>query len=461
MPLTPTQLRATVSTRLANLPREVYVMGGVAFCVALGFGIVAPAIPLFAQEFGVSATAAGAVVSAFALMRFVTGPAAGWVVDRIGVRTSLLIGLVVVGLSSLFAGLSGDYEQLIVLRGIGGIGSALFGVAAISVVLHVAAAHVRARAMGVYRSGFLIGGIVGPAFGGAVLAFSFRVPFFLYAGTLALAAAVAVVFLARPTRGAASVEEGPVEGGPAEGGPLEVGSVEVGSSEVGSVEGGSVEVEPAEEISREVRQAPGPTLREVLRTRQYQAALTSNLAIGFISLGLRSAIVPLFIHDAIGAPDWWVGPAFVVSALVQMALMYPAGSWADRVGRRPALVVGAGVTAGSLVLLGFSGSMAFVMIAMAVFGAGSAFLGTVPGALVGDVAGKRSGVVIAVFNMASDVGAVAGPVVAGWLVDQGSYLTAFSVGAGVAVLAGVLALRLPQGVGVKDEAGSASQTVAR
>ncbi|HET7304265.1 MAG TPA: MFS transporter [Segeticoccus sp.] len=453
MPLT--DLRSSLSSRLANLPREVYVMGGVAFCVALGFGIVAPAIPLFAQEFGVSATAAGAVVSAFALMRLVTGPAAGWVVDRIGVRTSLIIGLLVVGISSLFAGLSQSYEQLIVLRGVGGIGSAVFGVAAISVVLHVAAAHLRGRAMGVYRSGFLIGGIVGPAFGGAVLAFSFRVPFFLYAGTLALAAVVAVVFLARPGKVAASVEEGA----------------------------------PAEEMSEDLREAPdsadtaypaeqreptgggggaerspeagGPTLREVLRTRQYQAALTSNVAIGFISLGLRSAIVPLFIHDALGAPDWWVGPAFVVSALVQMALMYPAGRWADTVGRRPALLIGAGVTAASLLLLGFSDSMLFVMVAMAVFGAGSAFMGTVPGALVGDVVGKRSGIVIAVFNMAGDVGTVTGPVLAGWLVDRGSYLTAFSVGAGVAVLAGLAAMRLPPGIGIKDEASTPADSPTR
>ena len=46
-----------------GLPREVGVLSSVAFCVALGFGIVGPAIPIFADEFGVTAFWASAVVS--------------------------------------------------------------------------------------------------------------------------------------------------------------------------------------------------------------------------------------------------------------------------------------------------------------------------------------------------------------------------------------------------------------
>jgi MFS family permease len=114
------------------------------------------------------------------------------------------------------------------------------------------------------------------------------------------------------------------------------------------------------------------------------------------------------------------------------------------VGRRPMLLMGTAVSAVGLLLLAYSGSLWLVMVAMCVFAGGSAFLGTVPGALVGDVAGRRSGTVVAVFNMASDLGSVVGPVLAGWLVDQGSYAAAFGLGAGVTVLAGLLGLRLPR-----------------
>src|SRR5699024_5036367 len=75
--------------------------------------------------------------------------------------------------------------------------SAVFGVGAMGLVLRVAGRRVRGQAVSIYRSGFLIGGIVGPALGGAVLGISLRAPFFLYAGTLALAAVVAAAFLSR------------------------------------------------------------------------------------------------------------------------------------------------------------------------------------------------------------------------------------------------------------------------
>ena len=69
---------------LRGLPPEVGVLAAIAFCVALGFGIVAPAIPVFARTFGVSAFLAGMVVSAFALVRLVSAPGAGLLVNRLG-----------------------------------------------------------------------------------------------------------------------------------------------------------------------------------------------------------------------------------------------------------------------------------------------------------------------------------------------------------------------------------------
>jgi len=405
-PRTVTPLTRVLSRGVPQgMPRDVVTMSAVAFCVALGFGVVAPAIPLFAKQFGVSAAAAGAVVSAFALLRLLSGLGAGRLVDWLGERTGLALGVAVVAVSSLLAGLSQNYDQLLVLRGIGGVGSAVFGVAAVSQVLRVAGKRMRGQAMSVYRSGFLLGGIVGPAFGGAVLAISLRAPFFLYAGTLTLAGVVALVFL-RDQPPSSDDEEPP-----------------------------SDDAAPAE---------PEPTLATVLRTREYQAALTTNLAVGLAVFGMRSTVVPLLIVHGLGYPAWWAGIAFLVSALVQTALMLPIGRWTDTVGRRPMLLLGAAVSVAGLALLGYGGSLWLVMTAMCVFGAGSAFLGTVPGALVGDVAGRRSGTVVAVFNMASDLGAVIGPVLAGWLVDQGSYGAAFGLGAAVVAVAGLLGLRLPK-----------------
>ena len=149
-----------------GLPREVAVLAAVAFAVAVGFGVVVPALPLFAREFGVGNTAAGAVISAFAFMRLVSALASGRLVDRFGERVILAAGIGIVAVSSAVAGLAQSYNQLVVLRGVGGIGSAMFTVSAMSLLLRVAGPEQRGRATGLWQSGFLFGAIAGPALGG-------------------------------------------------------------------------------------------------------------------------------------------------------------------------------------------------------------------------------------------------------------------------------------------------------
>src|SRR5580698_10492501 len=70
----------------AGLPREAAILSAVSFTVALGYGIVAPAIPAFARQFGVGVAAAASVISAFALMRIVFALPAGRLADRFGSR---------------------------------------------------------------------------------------------------------------------------------------------------------------------------------------------------------------------------------------------------------------------------------------------------------------------------------------------------------------------------------------
>lgn len=381
---------------LRALPRETFVLAVVAFCVALGFGVVAPAIPLFAREFGVGTTAAGAVVSAFALMRFVSGLASGRVVDRVGERTALVGGIAVVAVSSLLAGLAVSYPQLLVLRGVGGVGSAVFTIASTSLLLRVASAAQRGQTQSVYRAGFLIGGIVGPALGGAVVGVSLRAPFFLYAGTLVLAGLAGALLLPRGN------------------GP------------------GRTTAAPA---------AVTP-LRRAFASPAYRAALAGNFATGFALFGVRSTVLPLFVVDALDLAPGWIGIAFLVSAAVQAVLLLPAGRAVDTLGRRPTLVVGGLATAAALAMLAVATGPVSLVLAMVGLGAGASLLGVAPAAVVGDVV--QGGRPIAVFQMSSDLGAIVGPVVAGMLVDRASFAVALLVSAGVVAVSGLLGLTVPR-----------------
>ena len=402
---------------LRGLPRETFVLALVAFCVALGFGIVVPAVPLFAAELGVGATAAGAVVSAFALMRLLSGLAAGRLVDRVGERSALLAGLLVVAVSSVLAGLAASFPQLLVLRGIGGVGSAVFTIASTSLLLRVAAAAQRGRTQSVYRGGFLLGGIVGPAFGGAVLGVSLRAPFFLYAGTLLLAALAAATLLPRP--------------------PQEELTTQVAPG-VGEDDGLPRGVVP---------EPPRTSLRTALASPTYRAALAGNFAVGFSVLGVRSTVVPLLVVQGLGLGPGWIGAAFTLSAVVQGVLLLPAGRAVDEIGRRPALLTGGLLAAASLVGLALATGPVGLLLATAVFAAGAALLGVAPAAMVGDVVEGRGGTAVAVWQMSSDLGSVVGPLAAGLLIDRGSFSLALLVSAAVVGACALAALRVPATAG--------------
>ncbi|MDT4929276.1 MAG: transporter, family, multidrug resistance protein [Pseudonocardiales bacterium] len=371
---------------LRGLPAEVRALAGVAFMVALGFGLVAPALPLFAREFGVNKTLAGAVVSAFALMRLLMAPFVGRLVNAFGERVLLATGIGVVAVSSALAGLAQTYWQLLVLRGIGGVGSIMFSVSAASLLVRVTPDHLRGRAQGVWAGAFLIGMIAGPAVG-TVATFSLRAPFFLYAGTLVIA------------------------------GVLGLGSLR--HSELAA--------------RSSVREAP-ITLATALRNRAYLAALAASFAGDFSLVGARAAIVPQFVTDRLHLGAGWAYAAFLVVSLVSGALLLPLGRIADTRGRRPVIVVGLFVGAAGFVLLPTLPFAVGLIAATVLLGVAGAADSVAPGAVMGDVVAGRGGTVVAVFQMSGDLGAVLGPVVTGWIADGAGYGAAFAVSAAVCAL---------------------------
>jgi MFS family permease len=368
---------------LRGLPTEVRALTGVAFMVALGVGLVAPALPLFAREFGVGTAAAGAVVSAFALMRLAMAPFVGRLVNAFGERVLLATGIGVVALSSLLAGFAQSYWQLLVLRGVGGIGSIMFSVSAASLLIRVTPDHLRGRAQGVWAGSFLLGMIAGPAVG-TVASFSLRAPFFLYAGTLVVA------------------------------GLLGLGALR--HSELAA--------------RNATRTAPLP-LGVALRNRAYLAALAASFAGDFALVGARSAILPQFVRDRLHLSSGWVYAAFLVVSIVSGVLLLPVGGLADTRGRRPVIVVGLLVGAAGFVLLDSVQVAAGLIGAAVLLGIAGAADSVAPGAVLGDVVAGRGGSVVALFQMSGDLGAVLGPVIAGWIADGAGYSAAFAVSAAV------------------------------
>lgn len=394
----------TTSTSAApaasRLPREVWVLVTVSFVIALGFGIVAPALPTFARSFDVSVTAASMVISAFAFMRLAFAPISGKLVSALGERSVYIWGIVVVGLSTGACAFAADYWQLLILRSLGGVGSTMFTVSAVALLIRLTPPALRGRSTSLWSSSFLLGGVTGPLVGGGLIGISLRAPFVVYAVALFIAAAVAWLFLRRsPVVGVVSAADIPVL-----------------------------------------------TVRAAFGHPAYRAALASNFANGWAVTGVRVSLVPLFVVEVLHRTESLAGVALSVFAAGTVAVLGFSGKLADSLGRRPPMLIGLVVTGSATIWLGFTSGMPQFLAAALIAGAGTGLITPAQGATVADVIGSyaKGGPALAVAQMTADIGAILGPVVTGLLADKLSYPAAFVLTGSMSLLAAMIWLRSPE-----------------
>ncbi|MGW6741377.1 MFS transporter [Streptomyces sp. NPDC055025] len=397
-----------------KLPREVRVLAAAGFLVSIGYGFIAPAIPLYARGFGISYVAATAVVSVFAVMRLVSSAPAGQVVNRLGERDSYVFGLLVITVSTGACAFAADYWQLVLFRAVSGLGSALFTVAGGVLLARTAPPRLRGRASGVYSTFFVMGGISGPLLGAGLIAVDLRTPFLVYGAMLLLAALLMLALVPRP---------GPVA----------------------SAVGGD--------------RKPTAGFAGALRHPAYRAALVSNFANGWMVTGVRISLIPLFVVDGLGRGAGWAGTSLAAFAAGNAVVLFSAGVWSDRKGRKPPVVVGLLLSGVSTGVMGLTEHFPLFAAVSFVAGLGSGMLTPPLNAAVADVLGPRGrgGPVLAGFQMAADLGSVVGPLVAGALASRFSFALAFAVTGLWALLSVPLWLRAPETLPVAAPLGSPDQ----
>jgi MFS transporter, DHA1 family, tetracycline resistance protein len=163
------------------------------FLDLVGFGIVIPLLPLYAERFGAGPVTVTLLVAVYSAMQFFFAPWWGRLSDRVGRRPVLLVGLFGAAGSYLMFGLAGSLATLFVARALNGIMGANVGVAQ-AYVADVTAPEDRARGMGMIGAAFGLGFIFGPAIGGLLAQFGPAAPFL---GAAALAAANGVLAIFR------------------------------------------------------------------------------------------------------------------------------------------------------------------------------------------------------------------------------------------------------------------------
>ena len=157
----------------------------------IGFGIVLPILPQYAQRFGATATVTGLLVASYSLAQLVFSPVWGRLSDRIGRKPVLVISLFGTAIGSLFTGIAGAIPLLFLGRIIDGASGGSVSVAQ-AAVSDVAAPADRARLMGLLGAAFGLGFVAGPAIAAIGALWGPHVPFFIAAAIAFVNALLAI-----------------------------------------------------------------------------------------------------------------------------------------------------------------------------------------------------------------------------------------------------------------------------
>lgn len=166
----------------------------VMFLVMVGFGIIIPVIPFYAEEIGATPTQLGLLMAVYSLMQFLFAPMWGRISDRIGRKPVIMIGILGLSLSFFLMALSTELWMLFAARIIGGFLSSANMPTVMAYVADITSEEDRGKGMGIIGASVGLGFIFGPAIGGVFSQSSLNTPFYL-AGATSLVTFLFVTFV--------------------------------------------------------------------------------------------------------------------------------------------------------------------------------------------------------------------------------------------------------------------------
>jgi MFS family permease len=335
------------------------------------FAAIAPLLPKYVDDLGLTKAEAGVLSAAYAAGTLVASLPAGYVASRVGPRRTVIIGLLLLGFSSLVFGFGEEIFLLDGARFVQGVAGALIWSGALTWLISVAPEEKRGSVIGTALGTAVAGALLGPALGaiaGSV-------------GTELVFSSVLVVTVLLSIAASRLPETRPPE-----------------------------------------RQG----LREVMTTMVRRPILEAAafVAAPSVMFGAIEVLVPLRIDD-LGGGHGLIAGGFIVGAALEAILAPVAGRMSDRIGRRMPYVIGLSICAVAMGGVALAGTLDTVLAALIVtsLGAGLCFAPALT--LISDVAEASSlhqGFAAGLSNMAWASGQVIGGVGGGVVASLTGYV---------------------------------------
>ncbi len=165
------------------------------FLVMVGFGIIIPVLPFYAEEMGASPTELGLLMAVYSLTQLIFAPMWGRISDRIGRKPVIMIGIFGLSLSFWLMAIASSLLMLFAARIIGGTLSAANMPTVMAYASDITSEEDRGKGMGIIGASIGLGFIFGPAIGGVFSDISLQLPFIVAGASSLLTFLIVMVFL--------------------------------------------------------------------------------------------------------------------------------------------------------------------------------------------------------------------------------------------------------------------------
>jgi MFS family permease len=361
-----------------------------AFLFNVGQGVLRPTLPLYLREiFGANYRMVTAIPTVFGLGKWVASLPTGHLLGHWGRRPLMIGGLLVIAFSDVASIMTSSYPVFLGFRALAGVGWAMFGTVATTVMVDLPAVRRRGRAVSVLMMSETSGLLVGSAAGGWLYQGVGVASPFVFEAVCVL---VAALFVARWALQ-----------------PLSQGAV-----------------------TRRPRESR--RLGAVLRTPGVLVMSVINAVLTIVQTGVLVFLFPLYLVTRGGIGPEAVGVLTGVTVLGRLVALWFGGGLSDRWGRTEVLfagLLGYAAVLGSLPLVTDPVLLGIWSLAV---GATAGFVAPLPTAVIGDqVVPSLHGLAIGWLRTMTDGGQILGPLVMGALADAAGLSSPFYLGAALLV----------------------------
>jgi DHA1 family tetracycline resistance protein-like MFS transporter len=357
------------------------------FIDLVGFGIVIPVLPLYAEKYGASESTVGILLAIYSAMQFIFAPILGKLSDRVGRRPVLLVSLIGTSIGFLIMGLAPNMPAGLALLGLGPTLVWLFVARVIDGIsggnISTAQAYIadvtppeeRSKGMGLIGAAFGLGFVFGPMIGGVLSRISPEAPFF-FAAAMAAANATALYFFL------------------------------------------------PESLSHEHRSAArrrGGVIQVLEESGSWQlGAVLATYFFATVAFAMMTATFALFAAHRFKFDAWHTGLLFgfvgVMGAVIQGGLL---GRLVKKFGEKPLAVTGTAIFAASVFSLPLSDSVALLILASTGVAIGNSLMTPTLNALASkSVSASLQGRVLGVVASVASLARIIGPVLGGFLLSR-------------------------------------------